>query len=44
MFCAFHHLIVDVVSWRVIVSDLQRLHQGNRCRQKAPATANGENG
>ncbi|MBX9336213.1 non-ribosomal peptide synthetase, partial [Serratia marcescens] len=28
MFCAFHHLIVDVVSWRVIVSDLQRLHQG----------------
>ena len=34
MFCAFHHLIVDVVSWRVIVSDLQRLHQGNRCRQR----------
>ncbi|MGP2835812.1 amino acid adenylation domain-containing protein [Serratia nevei] len=34
MFCAFHHLIVDVVSWRVIVSDLQRLHQGESLPEK----------
>lgn len=41
MFCAFHHLIIDVVSWRIIVRDMRRLHQGNRCRRKAPATGSG---
>ncbi|MBH2663716.1 amino acid adenylation domain-containing protein [Serratia ureilytica] len=34
MFCAFHHLIIDVVSWRIIVRDMRRLHQGESLSAK----------
>lgn len=44
MFCAFHHLIVDVVSGASSSAICSGCIRGNRCRQKAPATANGENG
>lgn len=34
LFCAFHHLIVDAVSWRIIVGDLQSLYEGNPLEKK----------
>ncbi|WP_336777193.1 amino acid adenylation domain-containing protein [Pantoea sp. USHLN256] len=35
LFCAFHHLIIDAVSWRIVASDLQTLYQGNALQKKA---------
>ena len=26
IYCAFHHLIIDAVSWRIVIEDLQRLY------------------
>ncbi|MBU2708592.1 amino acid adenylation domain-containing protein [Zooshikella marina] len=34
LFCAFHHLIMDSVSWGIIVHDLQVLYQGKKLPQK----------
>ncbi|MBP7868053.1 MAG: amino acid adenylation domain-containing protein [Acidobacteria bacterium] len=31
---AFHHLVVDAVSWRILVEDLQRLVRGEALREK----------
>ncbi|WP_231566872.1 condensation domain-containing protein [Pectobacterium betavasculorum] len=28
LFLAFHHLVIDAVSWRILVDDLERLHLG----------------
>ncbi|NWA60547.1 amino acid adenylation domain-containing protein [Pantoea sp. B9002] len=35
LFCAFHHLIIDAVSWRIVASDLQTLYEGNALESKA---------
>lgn len=35
LFCAFHHLIIDAVSWRIVASDLQTLYEGNALERKA---------
>ena len=34
LFLAFHHMIVDAVSWRIIVDDLKDLYAGKRLTQK----------
>lgn len=34
LFCAFHHLIIDAVSWRVLASDLQALCEGRPLESK----------
>lgn len=28
LFIAFHHLVIDAVSWRILIDDLGRLHRG----------------
>jgi len=35
LFCAFHHLIIDAVSWRIVASDLQTLYEGKALESKA---------
>lgn len=35
LFCAFHHLIIDAVSWRILASDLQTLYAGDALESKA---------
>lgn len=34
LYFAFHHLIIDVVSWRILIEDLNSLYQGNRLPKK----------
>lgn len=34
LFCAFHHLIIDAVSWRILATDLQTLCEGNELENK----------
>jgi amino acid adenylation domain-containing protein/non-ribosomal peptide synthase protein (TIGR01720 family) len=34
IFFAFHHLIVDVASWRILVEDLKSLYEGNELGAK----------
>ncbi|MBS9440025.1 non-ribosomal peptide synthetase, partial [Photorhabdus noenieputensis] len=34
LFFAFHHLIIDVVSWRIIAEDIRRLLQGETLPEK----------
>lgn len=34
LFCSFHHLIMDSVSWGIIVEDLQALYEGRKLAQK----------
>jgi amino acid adenylation domain-containing protein/non-ribosomal peptide synthase protein (TIGR01720 family) len=32
--CAFHHLIIDTVSWRVLADDMKRLYEGEELDKK----------
>ncbi|MEK0364303.1 amino acid adenylation domain-containing protein [Pseudomonas sp. CBC3] len=34
LFIAFHHLVIDAVSWRILVEDLQRLARGETLSDK----------
>ncbi|UNG16762.1 non-ribosomal peptide synthetase [Stutzerimonas zhaodongensis] len=34
LFIAFHHLVIDAVSWRILVEDLQRLARGDALPEK----------
>ncbi|CCN80747.1 Putative ANTIBIOTIC SYNTHETASE [Vibrio nigripulchritudo SFn27] len=34
IYCAFHHLVVDSVSWRIIVDDLERFYKGEQPQEK----------
>lgn len=34
LFCAFHHLIIDAVSWRILADDLQTLCEGRKLGNK----------
>ena len=34
LFIAFHHLVIDAVSWRILVEDLQRLARGDTLPDK----------
>jgi len=34
LFIAFHHLVIDAVSWRILVEDLQRLGRGDALPEK----------
>lgn len=35
LFLAFHHLVIDAVSWRILVEDLQRLARGEMLPDKS---------
>ncbi|GLQ72311.1 non-ribosomal peptide synthetase [Vibrio penaeicida] len=34
IYCAFHHLVMDSVSWRIIVDDLERFYEGEQPQEK----------
>lgn len=34
LFLAFHHLVIDAVSWRILTEDLSGLYQGRKLSQK----------
>ncbi|MBD1557489.1 amino acid adenylation domain-containing protein [Vibrio sp. S9_S30] len=34
IYCAFHHLVMDSVSWRIIVDELERFYNGEQPQEK----------